>query len=1205
MKHLKKILIVIATLALLVTSLAVVIGAADETEAGSVDTLADYVESVDYEVLVNGITTDVAKQSTKLVDVYKYIASCTWTGLETGTYDKYKLDEDGNVFYDKYLLDENGDPVLDENDKPTYDKVNGKTQKEKVAVTYAELVAMADKYTVEIGNRLHDKIAGATTTALKIEAVNAVKKHLDNCDADEATEGLADLKDKIDITNATVLKDTFATYKPDTPAESMGMVETVYKQLAVYPVDSVKESEFLKALAVAACDVAKAKLDEYKTIKENWEKVKVNPPKEENSQAYVDSDYIKYYSDVTTGILHIQRFLQAVDIDMFHSENEDADAVLADFIAQFNYREELVESKKKELDAKASFDSYDLPVVSNKTYDGDLTPQQLGALDPDTLKAYNAANELYKAENQGGDHKTIQEFEQFTITNSKKNGYQSFKYYTKAASADAVPHLYWYYVTQNILDGFVFDWDMRVNGEARSISLQCVDNTLGTGKSAFEKVLTWYSNGGALAINNNNSDKSNYPDCVVANEVVRVDAKQTLELDVWQHYTITFDYETRRGALYIDYQYIMDVDYINERYTIGNLRFGPSREMNWSWDMDNVKFFRGNSYRITDKFSSMSDAQRFNYFVEYAATDGNPYLSRNLAYKKANNLLPIIEKKTECKTYIDMMTNVDSENYIDYTSQIKIPAMSDNLDLLKGLVDELKAIEITSETLDDVEAMIKEINTFVSENAELINKGDTSEGGYQETIAEVYAVDASLVRIENIIKFVEAIEKFDRANTYLALSRHYAIAKQVFEAAGYGFDEDGNPNQNILDIANDPVVLNFEKTYNNGALTEEDEGYKKPGDEGYVTIFEYYTTFADRVDGRLEYENSKRIVNSINYILGVEGYDHTVAFWEANEDALSGYVALIREIVAADLYDKDYAGVAAAVEVYWELEEYFYKALQKTHIEKIAELLNRYTQTESYIEKSAIVSSAKAYFANNDIALDNVVMPKNVANAVAEEMAQLTDLKVVLGVYVFELYGEKGDSDAGIEDIPGYDSTFGDVLVQQTNYFINIINHMNSVTSFTELEALFNDASAYYYGINVDIEGAREAAEAYDTYRDVLAAIRINNTAFLLEAKSFASIGRLYGPERRDAIFAAVKACEEYLGVIVIESRSVGINMIDIENADVKAALQTYAQLRAEYENTVAAVNAAMVESGAFTAAVRSKQIPVAVLSVIGGITNN
>lgn len=1003
---------------------------------------------------------------------------------------------------------------------------------------YADAMAKADALTVSVGQGLLAQAVATGRLPNKLTAVQNVLAHLAACPVvDAETEGYAAL---VAETYALYVEVLDAHYELDTTADMM----TLYESLELYALDADVHAEELAKWSLKAYDQLCAWLDEYCAIPE-WDGTTTSV------------DYDENYFPRITEILLIQNFVETVDVSAAGAAA--VTETMALYSSKLAARNAELESAKNFLDSQSSFDAYDL---------GDYY----------TLNTFESENDkLFPGHNSAGDHQTVRETETLGgVTNS----YQAFNYGT------ANVHLYTHCDAmrgKTNEDGAVIDMDIRVHSagteafaSTMTINFQSLDYTVNPQAAQFTDLfkLAIKSDGTIYVTNSQNSPQNAQdPSMGVGNN--RIDIYGVAFYDIWQHYTVVFNADENRMFLYIDYKYIMELPCHMAGRDFSHFRFGPGVINSWDgWDVDNFHMYRGQAFRITDKFSSMTDAQRFNYFVEYATNTYNPYLSRNLAYKKANLLLNAISNKAECKEAIETF------KAINYDAEIKVPAMADNLELLAAEVDELLAIEVMSSNVAAINKKISEINAFVSENSELIDKANTAPGGYQELMGKVYAVQADLVKIENVAAFVEAIEKFDRATTYVALSRHYETARQIYAIAEYD-----NP-ENVAFVANDPVVLAFENAYNNGALTEEDEGYLAPGDEGYVTLFEYYDTFDDIIMERYRYENSKKIVNSIDYVTSLDGYEAAEEFWAANADAIESYMVVIRRIVRDGAYDAEYEGVAEAIEIFWDMELYFYKALQNEHIAYLNELLARYPLTDSYVEKNAIYLSAQSYLATEDIALYNDAMPNTVRYSLDEQISALRDVVAVVESYKVEL---EGDPEA---DDDGYVTSFDNILTQQTQYFINIINHMDTLTKYSELLSCFEEASKYYYGINTNVEGAAEAAEKYATYRSYLAYVEECNAMLLVYASDLEDALKLSGMEKRTAVYQALKECAAYVG---------GVDEYD---EDVAEALALYEAQVAAYNASLDAFDSALSESAQFISAVRSTSISATVLAIVGNIVD-
>ena len=1013
---------------------------------------------------------------------------------------------------------------------------------------YQEAVAKAAEYTVTIGNSLYTKVTENSDTTLKAEAVRALYSHLEASLAPAETEGLAEVKENCYAANKEVINQYLA-------ANDRKNMLNLYEQLSYVPLDADADAELIEKCSKNAYQVGRKLMDEYNKL-----------PAHDQVGA-TENETIANYSNRIAGILVIRDYVLGVDLSK--ADQSAVAALNGEINAAVQVRNQVLAENAAKLDAEASFDSYDLKDLVYKNYDGFLTPEELTALSTADRDKYNSENNLFDGINAAGEWRTTKNSE--TI-DGVQNGYQSFIY---GKNGSAV-HLYFYieYGAKVEELGAVLEFDLRMHNEFKGITMQTVDNTKGTGKSVFDTIAVITAAGKI----ENRADQG-----LVESKSV----EGALVLDAWHHFTITFDNEKRVGKLYVDYVYLMDVDYKSaEDGAYRQLRFGPTTESNWQWDIDNVHVYQGTQYRDTDKFTSMTEAERFEYFAKYAMNekDGLPYLSRNLAYKKAQVLYEKYKNTATAKLFKDY----------EYESKIKDPAMVENLNLLKLDVIELYNQKLDSGTVDKVTKMISDINAFVAENGELINKGDTrdaadidngdgtttpnfDEKGYQALMAIVYGKEADLKKVEQIKAFVEAIKKFERAETSAALNRHAKTAIEIYLAAGYA-----DPANREF-VKNDPVVLAFETTYNgNDGLTEEDEGYTDPASPEYVTLFEFYEMIDYIINNRDKYENSKRIVNGIDYILSLDGYEATPAFWAANRASIETYVAIIRQIVTTGAYVEEYPGVDDAIAVYTEMDLYFYEVVQQEYVEYLTELVAGYTKTQSYIERRSIINAALVYFdADNnpkDLAIYRATFSEAMRVALEDEIEALSELEVAVEVYNREL--------------DGFKDSFEDVLEQQTQYFINIINHMDTIDTIADLKDLFEEASGYYYGINMNVDGAAEAADRYAYYRDYLAEVEVANAYFTLYADRFMDVLAYKGTAKRDLLFNTINECAEY------------VDMIDKLDANVKGYYSLFVDGVQEYAAHVLAVNSAIYDSAQFVYAMRSEQISPTVLAIIAGVIN-
>lgn len=1116
MKKLTKILIVIAMLALLIASFATVVGAEEEKKPGSVATINAKIAAIEAE-LAKPDSDENKNPKSKVTAAYEYIR----------------------------------DPDL------VWDGISDTAE-------YLEAVAKVDGYCVQVATAICNKFSEVTADNVTpaTAAINEAYAFVVACAPAETTAGYAEFKANVTTKNDAIVELKYAAVKmPEAGSETLYTqmnsarvaVRDLFKQIKKCPWVS---DELYTKYSMMAYDLTTFMLDEYEAFLE--------------IATTSDADYFKTVNDIRT----VEAFVEATDI----SKADGYAATIDRLKAGLKIANDAVDAKRKSLDELAPFEEYDLGYYLQKYFNGQLTAEEYAALSNDEKIAYDNDNGHLPYPNAQGGHKTERVFEE--LYGSGENGYLKFMY-----GSDSIHH-YTYFELNKASGkeeyGFVFEWDIRINEVVNSITLQDLDTVRKEGGySVFATLFSYISGSDNFVSVINGSNDAKQTQYSIVKGYARTEYKEAMVTDVWTHCTLTYNPETKMGELYINYVKVLDLYHFGPEKTTTQIRFGPSNLSNWEgWDIDNIEIYYGTEFRITDKFSKMTPDEQFKYFVDYAYDGmGNKeeYLARNNAYNKAKVLL---------SKYPASNPSVVKFKEIDYDNDIKYPAMEQNLGILTEKVNNLKDnIAVTTENITKISDAIAEINSFVSKNAALIDKADTKAGGYQDQMKIVYSTEANLKKLEILNKFVDALVKFERATTLSALTRYAAKAAEIYAEAEYEIEE------NRLFVANDPVVIDFEKLLNGQKLEDgtyikptDDKGnptpgYKDENDPTYIKIFEYYDSFASLLSAREKLENAKNIINAMNAVTDMDGYEATDAFFEANYEEIKSYTLLVRSYINSNNYDAEYPGVAEAIEKFNEMDPYFYEQLQLEHIEILTEMVAKYHTVNTLVEKVAVVNSVKAYFENEDTALNNTTISKAVSMRVEDEREALLKLQSQNDVYEYELLG--------------YDEAYLDVLTQQTEYFINIINHMDSVIVFSEIEDLFEDASVYYYGINLHVEGALEAAEKYAEYREYIASVNANNAAFSMYMKDLDYALNCEGVEKRDETFLALKNLSTY------------VDFVDEGNKNIARQLETYNKELAAYEKTITAVESAIYESVQFGNALRTIKLPATVLSVIGRLTNN
>ncbi len=619
---------------------------------------------------------------------------------------------------------------------------------------------------------------------------------------------------------------------------------------------------------------------------------------------------------------------------------------------------------------------------------------------------------------------------------------------------------------------------------------------------------------------------------------------------VWFNVMITFDPDTFTGEFYINYEKMFDIDYeADQGGSIVEFRF-QFGTFNQVTNFDNYIVYQGTRYRDLDKME-IDLHEQFKLYSEYFVdTDILPKV-RNEAYIAAKALVSDIEDICEnnpdglLPEEIDYLRELlQTIAVYNYKEEIEIPAKAANLEAVKNLVEALLAIEQKSTNVDELTAAAKTIDKYIAENGEFIDKMNIEFIYAEQDLKEV---KENIIKLENVVVFAKSLTQFTRA-TSLASMRKYALtAQEIYELAEYKKAE----NRDFVKA--DPVIVAAEKKIN-GSLT--------PEDEGYVDAFEFYASLPAIISNQTKLENSKRIEDCMEFVDAIiEGvYEESV--YEQNAEELSVYMDIVRNIIADENYDPSVEGVAEAIEKFNVVDEYFYKILQAEHKAIISEQLSRFVTTDSYIEKVGICTYLKKYFDENNI--DNTD-------------PDFEEYKYLLGVYTAEL------EDQAI--------MYKDLIEQNTQYFIDTVKKMNSVYTYGELKPLRDEALSYYYGMNVDSEEVQAAIEKFDEYEEKIRLIEESSQLFLDKANLLSLVS---SSKNQDTIFNAIMdAMLYYQYADASYSEEMG------------EAVESYLKALEAYNSGVDAINSEIDVATAVSCSVRSNEISATVLATINEISKN
>lgn len=952
---------------------------------------------------------------------------------------------------------------------------------------YADLVASMHAKSVEIANTMLDEINPKDSTVNKVTALNAVFAHIDACPPADGTAGYADVLAEVNSLNEEYIGKLYQEAEASTTTFAKQKVYTLIFKQLAYKPIDATKNAALIALCK---DGAFAVAKQYLA---------------DYNATLGDTSDAKYFARANAAGM-LEYFLEIVDLTgvngaaAFISEAEDA--IMAS--------EKEVYDRMVELDTQANFDDYELTDGRyNVTFDDG---KSLTTTNP------NATN--------------------IGILNTDKNGN---KYFT-LHYGDVASHLFTEPSIKSDDLGMVLNVDMMFDDNfwatdfvmrEAGVQMQTLFQFLCSNRDGNIEIVPVSSNGGASKNLNGTMEK----------------IKGVLVPNVWFTVTLTYDKEERTGAVYINYVKVLDMTY-GETIVFEGYRLGKS-STNQEISLDNLDFYQGTDFRIFDKFTKMSDADKFKYYVDYCVNEKYTATNRNAAYLKARELKATIPDNDEILEY---KAKFDA---LDYENDVKKPAMKYNLDRIKDLVSKLPD-SVDSETREAVAVQVAAIDAFIAANAELINRADPEYIAQAQLIADQ---KTAIERVINVEEFIVAVSKFHRATSYTSMSKHAASAQAIWTLADY------NTAANIKYVESDPVVREFEKELN----VKDAE----PTDPGYVNAFDYFLTFGATMAERIKYENSKKILDCLEFITGLEGYEATEKFWGENIDFISVYIDVMRKIIVENNFNAEVEGVLEAIDTYYVIDSYFYEVLQQNHIATIEEQLEKYLATESFIEKRGICEYIKIYLEENDVVIYNNNLSALIAERVADESETLTKLEYLYLQYTSELASQEKD----------YES----VLNENTRAFIGTVRTMTSVVTYTEIRALVDRASGYYYAMNVETEEAKDAVVLYNAYKEIVDEKEEIAESFIAYVGIIEAIDSYEEEIRADVLYDALVACAKLA------------DGVDAEVEGAEAALDIYEDALKDYNKKVTAVNSEIGDLIKLTFSVRADFILNAALAVVAG----
>lgn len=608
----------------------------------------------------------------------------------------------------------------------------------------------------------------------------------------------------------------------------------------------------------------------------------------------------------------------------------------------------------------------------------------------------------------------------------------------------------------------------------------------------------------------------------------------------WTHIIIVLDPVEYKYTMYIDYVLIGTVDLVHNNttnpLTATGLRLNLQTK-DTSVSFDNIQYYIGSSYRIHDKFASMTEDDKFKYYVDFFSNEDYAPVGRAVAYNKAKSIVDSYRGVAGFESY------VQAYDLFDYDSIFSPEAKAAKLAKLVEDMNNSGAELINTKTYESVAANLKLLEVYMAEESYYLDQSTFEYNDVKARIANGYA---EIERVKNLLDLIDVLELFTKANTVAGMTRRAAAVTAAYEKCDFT-DVD-----NYAKASNDPAIIAFLKTV---------------GDDITLSMF-YNEVIPQAIANRTTFENASKIVKGVEKLVAlVENADElsdtalleaVMAAAKENYDYANAYMTAIRNNIKADNYDKSYEGLDEAIAIFDYLDVYFYQLVVEDQLAVIKGQLDRYSLTDSYIDKLGVVTYVRNYIAENSVDLkDSLIAP----------------------YYTMLLAFE--------EELKSYEDEYKSILESNTAAFIAIVERMSAFVEYKDIKPLYDEAlNNYFYNMNQDSEAAKAAVATFNVYDSIVKATEENSKLFVAAAE------KLSAATKTKAIYLALVECAAY------------VDGVDSSIEGVAAALQVYNAKLSAYNAKINPVNDQIDETSNVVCSVRTVVVDATVLATFKKIIN-
>ena len=617
--------------------------------------------------------------------------------------------------------------------------------------------------------------------------------------------------------------------------------------------------------------------------------------------------------------------------------------------------------------------------------------------------------------------------------------------------------------------------------------------------------------------------------------------------------------------IYVDYEYVysatITLSGVTSYYSVRAQVYGDTTGIGRSCAFKNSIVYQGTAPRDLTKFEYMSLAEKFAYYGECILNEENAAPSRLYAYSQMQFDLPGYFAPDEdfegshvgvdedgnpilvggtIKTLDENVIKAIIQYYSFDYHVILTKYKTENAAKYAVAIKQLTDVQRRYSTIATRNQAVKDIAKFLAPYQDVEGNPiyiDTDSDVYKEAKAKYDKAVEQLAADEASFKFVDLMEKYANTVIYTKKTSYYEQATELVR------------------------TVIFDETITNA------------GETRLAAAYATYGVCAEELAAMIYKQNSKYLVMYIDYTTSFD----TVESWETNYNHLNYPISKAREIIKTGKYDINYTegeegtdsykSLRTLLEWYELINDYFFAALQQEHIDYIVELQNKYTETESYMEKLGICSEIERYVASADLDLNN---------------AQIQILLEKNKEYLAE--------------VDGLEASYITQRNKRTELFVSTIRKLDVAEGYNEMKTLVDEAVGYFYSMTVgatDVvsdEVITEALNKYNYYIEYVEKIAETSEDFKILAAGLENAASL---SQRYSILAEATA------------------MLDLVSEDIAGVSAAYAQYQAAYNGYMAIAapaNAEIAEAQSTVISLRSGYCVSAVLAafaeLIGSIVD-